>query len=203
MQEARKRAKSCVAEAQQEAEVIQANAFQDGYSKGVLQAVSDLSALLLESRTLAMALQTDLLQAARALLGDVLKDEQLLKLLLQRWQEGWGSQNQALLQVILPLRCKSEKKVLKSTLQNLGGENVDIQFHAQERYLFRLADQVIELDIGATQERLSPRLIALLEQLPANVRQLNDMSRNLLINWVTSLCDSSSHLSESDDLDEH
>lgn len=203
MQEARERAKSCMAEAQQEADIIRANAFQEGYSKGVLQAAGDLSVLLLQSRVLATTLQADLLQAARALLGDWLMDKQLLDTLLQRWQRAWAVQGQVPLQIFLPQRCKPEQVTLKHTLKDLGVETVDIHFHAQERYLFRVADQVVELDIGATQERLSPRLIAQLKQLPKSVRQLDDASRDFFVNWAASLGDSPSHFPESDNCDEH
>ncbi|ROM93907.1 hypothetical protein BK658_19695 [Pseudomonas brassicacearum] len=203
MQQARERAKSCMAEAQQEADIIRANAFQEGYSKGVLQAAGDLSVLLLQSRVLASTLQADLLQAARALLGDLLKDEQLLDTLLQRWQGEWAVQGQVPLQIILPLRCRPEQAALKNTLKGLGVEIVDIRFHAQERYLFRVADQVVELDIGAAQERLSPRLIAQLKQLPKSVRQLDEGSRDFFVNWAASLGDSPNHFPESDNRDEH
>lgn len=204
MEESRKRAKSQVAEALQEADSIRSCAFQDGYSKGVLQAAGDLSGLLLQSRVLAIALQTDLLQAARTLLGDLLMDEQLVDSLLQRWQGRWVGQ--VPLQIILPLRCKPEHGALKSTLKGLGVDVVDIHFHAQERYLFRLADQVVELDIGATQERLSPRLIAQLKQLPEGVRQLNEASRRLFVNWAAGLDgggDNLDHFPQSDNCDEH
>ncbi|HDS1817651.1 TPA: oxygen-regulated invasion protein OrgB [Pseudomonas putida] len=206
MQQARERAKACLAEAQQEADMVRANAFQDGYAQGVLQAAVDVSGLLLRSRLMASALQAELAQAARSLLGDVLKDERLLDALLQRWQDGWIGQGREPLQIILPLRCKAQQMALKSKLTGLGIERVDIRFHAQERYLFRLADQVIELDIGATQERLSPRLIAQLKQLPESVRQLDEASRRFIVNWAADLNregDSANHVSESDDSDEH
>ncbi|WP_458737048.1 oxygen-regulated invasion protein OrgB [Pseudomonas chlororaphis] len=206
MQQARERAKSCMAEAQQEVDLIRANALQDGYSQGVLQAAGDLSGLLLQSRVLATALQTELIQAARSLLGDLLMDEQLLDALLQRWQGEWAGQGRGPLQIILPLRCKPEQATLKTTLKGLGVEHVDISFHAQERYLFRLADQVVELDIGATQERLAPRLIAQLKQLPESVRQLDEASRDLFIDWAAGLNkegDSPNHFPESDNSDEH
>ncbi|WP_173679795.1 MULTISPECIES: oxygen-regulated invasion protein OrgB [unclassified Pseudomonas] len=206
MQQARERAKSCMAEAQQEADLIRANAFQDGYSRGVLQAAGDLGGLLLQSRVLATTLQTELIQAARSVLGDLLVDEQLLDALLQRWQGGWAGQGRGALQIILPLRCKPGQATLKATLKGMGVEQVDISFHAQERYLFRLADQVVELDIGATQERLSPRLIAQLKQLPESVRQLDQASRDFFVDWAASLNkegDSPNYFPESDNRDEH
>ncbi len=206
MQQVRERAKACVAEAQQEVDMVRANAFQDGYSQGMLQAAADLSGLLLQSRLMASALQAELAQAARSLLGDFLKDEQLLDALMQRWQEGWVGQGREPLQIILPLRCKAQQVALRSKLMGLGVERVDIRFHAQERYLFRLADQVVELDIGATQERLSPRLIAQLKQLPESVRQLDEASKSVFVSWAAELNkegESPKHIFESGKSDDH
>lgn len=201
--EARKRAKSYVAEALQDAEAIRAEAFQQGYSKGVLQVAGDLSDLLLSSRTLATALHLDLMKAARELLGDVLMDEELLDRLLQRYHTGWCAKGTAQLQVILPLRCKSEKKSLKNTLSERGVENVDIQFHAEERYLFRLADQVLELDIEATRTRLSPLLISQLKHLPEQARQLDKDAQDFFIQWCKQLTANQAGLIETEALDEH
>lgn len=206
MQQARERAKACISEAQQEANSVRANAFQDGYSQGVLQAAADMSGLLLQSRRMASALHAELAQAARSLLGDLLMNERLLDALLERWQDGWIGQGQEPLQIILPLRCKAQQQALKSKLSGLGIERVDIRFHAQERYLFRLADQVVELDIGATQERLSPRLIGHLKQLPESVRELDDASRRFLVGWAADLNkggDCPNPASESENSDEH
>lgn len=206
MQQARERAKSCMAEAQQEADRVRANAFQDGYSQGVLQAAADLSGLLLQSRRMASALQAELAQAARSMLGDVLMDERLLDALLQRWQDEWAGKGREPLQISLPLRCKAQRVALESKLKGMGIERVDIRFHAQERYLFRLADQVVELDIGATQERLSPRLIAQLKQLPESVRQLDEASKRVFVRWAAELNkegDCPDQVSESENSDEH
>ncbi|MGE8059052.1 oxygen-regulated invasion protein OrgB [Pseudomonas sp. NPDC089547] len=206
MQQARERAKSCMAQAQQEADIVRANAFQDGYSQGVLQVAADISGLLLRSRLMASALQAELVQAARSLLGGVLMEDRLLDELLQRWQDGWVDRGREPLQIILPLRCKAQQVALKSKLQGLGVERVDIQFHDQERFLFRLADQVVELDIGATQERLSPRLMAQLKQLPESVRQLDEASRRLFISWAAELNkegESPNHSFESGNSDDH
>lgn len=206
MQQAHERAKACMAEAQQEANSVRAHAFQDGYSQGVLHAAADMSGLLLQSRLMASALQSELAQAARSLLGDLLMDERLLDALLQRWQEGWVGQGREPLQILLPLRCKAQQVALKSKLTGLGVERVDIRFHAEERYLFRLADQVVELDIGATQERLSPRLLDQLKQLPESVRELDEASRRFLIAWAADLNKGGgcpNPVSESENCNEH
>lgn len=205
MHAARKRAKSLVAEAVRDSDIIRANAFQDGYSKGVLQAGGDLAGLLLKSKVLAGALQVELLEAARALLNEWLTDEEVFNKLLQQWH---GRQGKSLdvLQIILPLRCKSQLASLKNTLKDMGVSCVEIRFHCEERYLFRLSDQVLELDIDAARERLSPRLIAQIKELPGCLRQLDECSRQVLFNWVASFNEGVNNLNPSlqlDDSDEH
>lgn len=185
--EAQERARQCIAQAQEQADSIHAKAFQDGYAQGVLQAAAELSQLLLQSRLLATTLQADLQTAASELLGELLMDPQLLDELLLRWQTRQPEAVRTPLQIILPLRCKADWPRLKLLLSELGAANPDVSFHPQERYLFRLGDQVVELDIGATQERLAPRLLARLEALPDSVRQLDDESRALFVKWAARL----------------
>ncbi|MNF14772.1 hypothetical protein D3C80_2171080 [compost metagenome] len=65
---------------------------------------------------------------------------------------------------------------------------------------------MVELDIGATQERLSPRLITQLKQLPERVRELDEASRRLFVNWAADLNkegDSPNHVLNPDNSDEH
>jgi hypothetical protein len=187
MQQAREQAKRCVAEAQAEAGLIRAQAFQEGYSQGVLQVAGDLSQLLLSSRLLASNLQAQLLQAARDLLGEWLMDEQLLQRLVQRWSTRHGAGLPGALQIILPRRCKALLQALQDTLAELGVNDARISFHERECYLFRLGDQVIELDIEATQERLAPRLLARLKLLPDSVRELDGASVRLFVEWASKL----------------
>jgi len=187
MQQAQERARDCVAEAEAEADLIRAQAFQEGYSQGVLQVVGDLSQLLLTSRLLATELQAQLLQAARELLGEWLMDEQLLEMLVQRWSTRHGAGLPGALQIILPRRCKAALAALQATLAEQGVDDARISFHERECYLFRQGDQVIELDIETTQQRLAPRLLARLKQLPDSVRELDDASVQLFVEWAGNL----------------
>ncbi|WP_179119861.1 oxygen-regulated invasion protein OrgB [Pseudomonas synxantha] len=187
MRQARERAKACIIEAQREAEAIRGHAFQEGYSQGVLRAAGDLSDLLLRARVVTTTLQAELQEAAGKMFGDLLKDDQLLAALLQRWQQRQVHSAPTVVEIILPLRCKLQASALKSVLSEAGEGRVEISFHAQERYLFRQADQVIELDIAAAQARLAPRLLAQLKQLPQSVHELDDASMQLFIGWAEEL----------------
>jgi hypothetical protein len=187
LQQAQRRARDCVAQAEAEADLIRAQAFQEGYSQGVLQVAGDLSQLLLTSRLLATELQAQLLQAARELLGEWLMDEQLLDMLVQRWSTRHGAGSPGALQIILPRRCKALLAAVQATLAEQGVDDARISFHERECYLFRQGDQVIELDIEATQQRLAPRLLARLKQLPDSVRELDDASVQLFVEWAGNL----------------
>ncbi|WMI97540.1 oxygen-regulated invasion protein OrgB [Pseudomonas chlororaphis subsp. aurantiaca] len=187
MLQARERAKACIIEAEKEAEAIRGQAFQEGFSQGVLRAAGDLSDLLLQARAVTTTLQTELQEAAGEMLGDLLKDDQLLAALLQRWRQRQVLSAPAVVEIILPLRCKPEESALRNALSEAGEGRVEISFHPQERYLFRQGDQVIELDVAAAQERLAPRLLAQLKQLPQSVRELDEASTQLFIGWAEQL----------------
>lgn len=186
IQQARDRAKDCIEQANQDAEAIRAHAFQEGYCKGVLLASEGLSELLLRSSDVSKVLQVELLDVARKVLGDCLKNSQVIETILDHWLDRLG-EGQPALEIVLPLRCKSELPALKAELQNKGISAVDINFHEEERYLFRVADQVMVLDIGATQEQLTQRLMMQLKALPNSVRQLNEQTRQALIKWGEQL----------------
>ena len=106
---------------------------------------------------------------------------------MQRWSVRHRHEADAEVRVLLPQRCRAEALPLKKVLIDAGFERVTISFHDQERYVFRHSDQVIELDINASQERLSPRLIAKLEQLPESVLQLEQASVKLFTDWARQL----------------
>ena len=187
MQQARERAKACVSQAEQEAQAVHIHAYKQGYAQGILQVASDLSALLLQAHTISQTLQQQLEQSAREVVGEWLMDEQLLEALMQRWSVRHRHEADAEVRVLLPQRCRAEALPLKKVLIDAGFERVTISFHDQERYVFRHSDRVIELDINASQERLSPRLIAKLEQLPESVLQLEQASVKLFTDWARQL----------------
>jgi hypothetical protein len=193
LEEARRQASRYIAEATAEVELIQAHAYQEGYAQGVLQAASDVSRALVQSRTLAMRLRVDLGLAAKELLGDLITRDELLDEVLKRWLAEQDVHAEALLQIIVPQRCKPRQKALREQLKTFWHGPVSIDYHTEERYLVRLADQLIELDVEATQERLAPRLLAQLASLPSAVRDLDLASvqalQSLAASFVTSADD--------------
>jgi hypothetical protein len=182
--QAQRRARDCVDQARRDAEAIHARAFQDGYAEGILRATEHLASGLLESQTLGLQLRTDLAQAARELLGQALSRPEWLDDMLERWLVEQPGGTGAVLQVLLPLHCRSRGNELRERLCRLWSGELVLDYHPQERYVVRLADQLLEFDIETTRHRLEPRLLVCVANLPASVRSLDQASMQAL----TDLC---------------
>lgn len=182
--QAQRRARDCVDQARRDAEAIQARAFQDGYAEGILRATEHLASSLLESQALGLQLRTDLGQAARELLGQALSRPEWLDEMLERWLVDQPGGTGAVLQVLLPLHCRSRGNELRERLCRLWSGELVLDYHPQERYVVRLADQLLEFDSETTRQRLEPRLLACVANLPASVRSLDQASMHTL----TDLC---------------
>lgn len=174
--QARRWARDCVDQARRDADAVRAEAFQQGYADGILRATADLANGLLEKQALGQALRNDLLQAARQLLGDLLSRDEWLEEMLERWLADQPGQAQAVLQVLLPMRCKPRADELRQRLQALWPGTIVLEFHQDERYLLRLADQLLEFDTETTRQRLEPGLLSRLTKLPESVRSLDQAS---------------------------
>jgi hypothetical protein len=179
-QQAQRRARECIALAQADAAAIRARAFQEGYGEGVLRAAEALANGMFETQAFGAQLRDDLARAARQLLGELLRGEQWLDEMLERWLTQQHPQAGAVLQVLLPLRCKARGIELRQRLQVHWPGTLLFDYQPQERYVLRLADQLLEFDIEANCQRLEPQLLARLVGLPPSVRALDQASRQLL-----------------------
>ncbi|QVW25127.1 oxygen-regulated invasion protein OrgB [Pseudomonas hormoni] len=178
-QQAQRRARECVEQAQSEAEAIRAQAFQEGYANGILRAAENLANGLLESQALGLQLRKDLAHAARQLLQDLLTRNEWLDEMLERWLAE-QSDTEAPLLVLLPSRCKPQGHALRRRLQKLWPGVLVLDYQPEERYVFRLADQLLEFDIESVCQRLEPGLLARLGNLPESVRCLDQASMKIL-----------------------
>lgn len=182
--QAQRWARDCVDQARCDAEAMHAQAFQQGYAEGVLRAVEHLANGLLESQALGQTLRKDLAQAARAILEDALSRPEWLDEMLERWLATQTGDSGAVLQVLLPMHCRSRGDELRERLCRLWSGEVVFDYHPQERYVVRLADQLLEFDMEINQGRLEPRLLASVEKLPDSVRALDQAA----VQALTTLC---------------
>lgn len=189
LEQAQRRARDCIAEANAEVDLIRAFAFQEGYAQAMLQAGTEMARMLVQSRTLTEQLRTELGQGAAQLLRTLLQRDEWLDDVLSQWLSGQDRSAQCTLQVVLPQRCRAKDMSLASRLRELWSGPVSIEYHAQERYLLRLADQVLEFDIESIQARLVPRLLTQLKGLPAAVRSLDQQAVHVLKQLVAGYTD--------------
>ncbi|HWT69637.1 MAG TPA: oxygen-regulated invasion protein OrgB [Pseudomonas sp.] len=184
--QAQRWARDCVEQARHDAEAIHAQAFHEGYAEGILRATGHLVSGLLESQALGRQLREDLAQAARDLLAQALSRPQWLDDMLERWLREQPGESGAVLQVLLPLHCQAQGNALRERLGRLWSGEMVLQYHPQERYVMRLGDQLLEFDVESNRQRLEPRLLACVANLPASVRSLDHASMQAL----TALCSS-------------
>lgn len=184
--EARRRARECVEQAQREADAVHAQAFQQGYAEGILRATGHLADGLLKSQTLALQLRNELARAASDLLAQTLSRPQWLDEMLERWLAGQARDPGAVLRVLLPLHCRPRGDELRDSLRERWAGELIVEYHPQDRYVLRLADQLLEFDVETVRQRLAPRLLASIADLPESVRTLDQASLQAL----TELCSS-------------
>lgn len=183
-QQAQRWARDCVEQARQDAAAVRAHAFEEGYAEGILRATEHLADGLLESQSLGMQLRKDLAQAAHDLLAQALSRPEWLDDMLERWLTEQPHESGAALHLLLPTHCRSRGNELRGRLRKLWPGELVLEFHPQERYVARLADQLLEFDVQATRQRLEPRLLACVSHLPTSVRTLDQKSLQAL----TDLC---------------
>lgn len=189
--EAQRRARECVEQARRDAEAVHAEAFQQGYAEGVLRATGHLTDGLLKSQALGLQLRNELARAAHDLLAQVLSQPQWLDDMLENWLAGQSSDSGAALHLLLPQHCRARGNEWRERLRQRWPGQLLLEYHPQDRYVLRLADQLLELDVQATQKRLTPRLLASITNLPESVRSLDQISLQALTDVCTSFVERS------------
>ncbi|MNT25498.1 Oxygen-regulated invasion protein OrgB [compost metagenome] len=106
--------------------------------------------------------------------------------MLERWLAAQSGDSGAVLQVLLPLHCRSRGNDLRERLRNLWSGELVLDYHAQERYVVRLADQLLEFDIETNRQRLEPRLLACVANMPKSVRTLNQSAVQALMDLCST-----------------
>ena len=181
----------CVEQARRDAQALHAQAFQEGYAAGIVRATGQLADGLLMSQTLGLQLRKDLAQAARDLLAQALSRPEWLDDMLERWLGEQPGDSSAVLQVLLPLRCRPQGNELRERLRRHWPGELVLDYHPQERYVARLADQLLEFDLETTRQRLEPRLLACVANLPESVRALDRASMQALTDLYSTFAERS------------
>ncbi|WP_434601352.1 oxygen-regulated invasion protein OrgB [Pseudomonas sp. Z4-7] len=202
--EAQRRAREYIEQAHRDVEVVHANAFQQGYAEGILRATGHLAEALLEAQTLAFQLRKDLSRAAGEMLSQALSSPHWLDEMLERWlQAQLPDDSDPVLYLLLPLHCRSLGNELLGHLRERWSGRLSLEYHAQERYVLRLADQLLEFDVEAARQRLEPRLLAKVANLPEAARALDQTSRQMLIDLCSSFAEQPADSSPTEEAEVH
>ncbi|OXR29691.1 oxygen-regulated invasion protein OrgB [Pseudomonas umsongensis] len=190
-QQAQRWARDCVEQARRDAEAVHAHAFSQGYADGILRVIEHLADSLLGAQALGQQLRSDLAQSARDLLADALHRPEWLDEMFERWLTAQPAGSGAVLQVLLPMHCRPQGNELRERLSRLWSGELVLDYHPQERYVARLADQLFEFDLETTRQRLEPRLLARVANLPESVRTLDRASMQALTDLYSTFAERS------------
>jgi hypothetical protein len=184
LREAQQRAKAMVKEAFEEAELIRCAACSEGYAQGVLEAAGALGTFMLHERGSAARIQQEALAALERMLAELMLTPSWTEILLQRWVNQLSVVQGVTLQICVPIACKPTAVERLAALQRNWSGTLHIEYHALPVFLFRLGDQVLELDVPQTAARLTPRISAQIESLRSAPRSLDALARRQLQEWI-------------------
>ncbi|UTH74119.1 hypothetical protein [Chromobacterium sp. IIBBL 290-4] len=160
---ARRRARQIVDAAQAEAETLQSHGWQAGYQAGMLRALDQVAAQLGDYQSQAARWQARLSAEARDMLTAAVNHPDTLLLLLDEWlQSRNGSAQEQVLHLLLPRRAKGRQAELMALLSDNWHGAIQIDYHDDERFIMRCADQAAEFSpeqfVGPASLHLRQRL---------------------------------------------
>ncbi|MCD4498772.1 hypothetical protein [Chromobacterium vaccinii] len=173
-QQARKRARQRLDDAEREADAIRRHAYRDGYQQGMLAALDQLAAHLANSQAQAARWREHLSEEARAMLAAAVDHPDTLLLLLDEWlRTRDGPSGDAVLHLQLPKRARSQQTALMALLADNWFGAIQIDYHDDDRFIMRCADQAAEFSPEQYLEPASRQLSHRLNTLPQECRQLS------------------------------
>lgn len=186
LREAQRRARTMVKEAFEEAELIRRAACQEGYAQGVIEAARALGAVMLHEHGSAARIQRQSIATLEHILAELMFTPSWTQMLLQRWVSNLPEEQEqeVALQIRMPAVCKSMATQRLAALQRHWSGTLHIEYHAAPVFMFRLGDQVLELNVPHTAARLTPLVSAQIKSLRSEPQTLDDLTRKHLREWL-------------------
>ena len=185
--EARQRAKKILKQAEIETQQIRTQAWMSGYQDGVIAAASSVAKHIDESENLLIRFQSKLGEQANAMLSASLDHPDLLLILLDEWLRGVDTTApEGTLQLQLPRHRRGAHSQLLNSLQELWNGKIQIEYHADARFVMRYADQIAQFSPDEFITEAVQELLHGMQEMPAECRLLSKASLQSLQDIFTS-----------------
>ncbi|MFC4488614.1 hypothetical protein [Chromobacterium aquaticum] len=178
--EARRQAQRVLRDAEHQAETLRRQASQAGYQQGMLAALEQAAGHFAASQAMAWRWRERLEQEARAMLAAAVDHPDTLLLLLDEWLRDRDAPD-ATLYLQLPKRARALQPRLMALLTENWPGTIQIDYHADARFMMRCADQAAEFEPEQYVEPASRQLLQCLEQMPQDCRALSEQALRELI----------------------
>lgn len=180
-QQARKRAKQLIKDAQKEAQVLQEQAHRDGFQQGVLYALKQVATYLSDSNLTLKYWQQRLENQVREMLATSVNHPETLLLVFDEWMSRDINTDIAV-SIILPEVMKTEYSEVISRIIGDRGTGIDIRYHTGSNIIFRCEENIAEFSPVEFTEAGTRRI--LMKNIPRVNQDCHCLSRDALILFI-------------------
>lgn len=175
-QQAQQHVQRLLRDAQRKAESLQQHAYQDGYQQGILCTMQQVASYLANSQTMAWRWRERLSAQAREMLSAAVNHPDTLVLLLDEWLHNLPEPDKTLY-LTLPDTANSLQPRLMALLATNWGGAIQLDYHADTRFVMRYDDQVAEF---SPEQYVEPATHSLQQSLDAMQQDYRRISAHAL-----------------------
>ncbi|MBF7141027.1 MULTISPECIES: hypothetical protein [Pseudomonas] len=187
LEQARKRAAQLVEEANQSAQATRLAAYREGYLYGVSHAVGDIGQWLIGARGAGERLRGEVQQQLHSLFQSLMIDGNWPCQRLEQWLEEQPKAAQHTLHVVLPAVCREKVPAWRERLGQCWEGAIKVECHDQDRFVFCLGEQVLELDVPVAAQAQARYQAHTLKGLAAEATRLDAEALKGFREWFESL----------------
>ncbi|MCS1230871.1 hypothetical protein NXZ86_21065, partial [Escherichia coli] len=142
-QQARKRAKQLIKDAQKEAQVLHEQAHRDGFQQGILYALKQVVTYLSDSNLTLEYWQQCLEKQVREMLATSVNHPETLLLVFDEWMSR-DINSDVTVSIIFPEAMKTGYSEVISRIIGDRGAGIDIRYHTGSNIIFRCGENIAE-----------------------------------------------------------
>ncbi|ETT01172.1 MULTISPECIES: hypothetical protein [Providencia] len=141
--DAQERAKKILKDAQSEAELLQEQAYFDGYKQGMLCALNQTISFFTHQSDIVLNLQKQVDSYVRDMLFEIVNNPETLFVVLDEWLANIHSTEHSLL-ITLPKTTKYSDVKLTEFIEKRWEGNVNINYHNHNHFIFHCGSYIAE-----------------------------------------------------------